>query len=159
MSQASRRMSNSIVREALVTSVAWRLPPDSRHSRKLSIVPKQISPRPSTLAQPRHGIEQPANLRRGEIGVDHKPGALGDNLGETLGEPVLAQLGGPPVLPDDRIVQRPAARALPKDRRLALIGDPIAMIGPSAAAAASRQVATTLRQISSGSCSTHPGRG
>jgi hypothetical protein len=33
-----------MVREALVASVAWTLPPVSRHSRKLSMVPKASSP-------------------------------------------------------------------------------------------------------------------
>ena len=39
------RMSNSAVRAALVASVAWTRPPVSRHSRKLSTVPKASSPR------------------------------------------------------------------------------------------------------------------
>ena len=37
-------MSNSIVRAALVASVACTLPPVSRHSRKLSMVPKASCP-------------------------------------------------------------------------------------------------------------------
>ena len=98
-------------------------PPVSRHSRKLSIVPKAISPARRALAQPRHGVEQPADLRGGEIGVDHQPGALRHGFGQPLGAPALAQLGGAPVLPDDRVVHRPAGRALPQHRRLALVGD------------------------------------
>ena len=35
-----------------------------------------------------------------------------------------ADLGGAPVLPDNRPVQRPAAPAVPEDRGLPLVGDP-----------------------------------
>ena len=38
-------MSKSMVREALVTSVAWTAPPVSFHSSQASTVPNRISPR------------------------------------------------------------------------------------------------------------------
>ena len=38
-------MSNSMVREALVTSVTWAAPPVSFHTSQLSTVPNRISPR------------------------------------------------------------------------------------------------------------------
>ena len=51
-SHCPRWMSNSIVREALVTSVACTRPPVSRQSRKLSMVPKASSPRSARARAP-----------------------------------------------------------------------------------------------------------
>ena len=57
-------MLNTIVREALVASVAWTLPPVRRHNRNVSIVPKASSPRlaaafaPATLSRI-HAILEP----------------------------------------------------------------------------------------------------
>jgi hypothetical protein len=68
-------------------------------------------------------VEQPADLRRREIGVDDEPGALGDQFGKPFGPPALAQRDGAPVLPDHRIRDRPAAGTLPQHHRLALVGD------------------------------------
>src|SRR6476469_8464753 len=79
-SQARRRMSQSIVREALVWSVAWR--PVSLKSSQESNVP---------------------TAGRAQL---------------------LAALCGAPVLPDQRPVDRLAARWVPGDDRLALVGDP-----------------------------------
>ena len=44
-SQSRRRMSKSMVREALVTSVTWTAPPVSFQRSQVSTVPKRISPR------------------------------------------------------------------------------------------------------------------
>ena len=49
---ALRRMSNSIVREALLTSVACTAPPVSFHSSQLSTVPKANSPRSAASRAP-----------------------------------------------------------------------------------------------------------
>ena len=55
-SQASRPMSKSRVRQALVGSVAWTAPPVSRHSSQLSTVPKarsgRLRRRPRRAARP-----------------------------------------------------------------------------------------------------------
>ena len=61
-SQAPRWMSNSSVRAALVASVACTLPPVSRQSRKLSIVPKASSPRSAAARAPVDMVEQPGDL-------------------------------------------------------------------------------------------------
>jgi hypothetical protein len=45
-------MLNSMVREALVASVACTLPPVSRHSRKESMVPNASSPRSAASLAP-----------------------------------------------------------------------------------------------------------
>ena len=75
----------------------------------------------------------------------------------------LAGIRRAPVLPDDGVVDRPARRPLPDNGRLALVGDadgddvarPRAGLAPSAA----RAVASAVRQMSSGSCSTQPEAG
>jgi hypothetical protein len=68
-----------------------------------------------------------------------------------------------PVLPDDRLVHRPAARPLPQDRGLALVRDPDRGHVPrrhAAFASASRQTATVSAQMCSGRArpSRRPGR-
>src|SRR5690606_14126247 len=75
-------------------------------------------------ARPLHLVEEPLDLRAREIGVEHQPGLAGEKL--LLAGPFqpLADAGGPPVLPDDGVVDRLAGGAVPDDRRLALIGDP-----------------------------------
>ena len=75
------------------------------------------------LAQPRNGVEQPADFRCRKIGVDDEARALGDRLGKSLRAPALADRRGAAVLPDDGVVHRLAAGALPQNRRLALVGD------------------------------------
>ncbi len=160
-SHSRRCRSNSIVRDALVTSVACTAPPVSRHSRKLSIVPNAISPASARCAQPGDRVEQPADFRRREIRVDDEAGATGDRLGVAGGAPCAAERLGAPVLPDDRVVHRAAGGALPQHRRLALVGDAdrgdrLALRGDRSPPGRSP---ATARQISSGSCSTQPGCG
>ena len=66
-------------------------------------------------------VEQPAQLRRRERGVQLEPGALADQ------RRVLAQPGahgvGAAVLPDDRGMDRAPGLAVPDDERLRLVGD------------------------------------
>ena len=64
--------------------------------------------------------EQPLELRRREVRVRHEPRPGADQLGGQLAAP----RGRPPVLPDDRAVDRPPCGALPEQRRLALVRDP-----------------------------------
>ena len=68
-------------------------------------------------------VEQPADLWRGEIRIDDEPGARCGKLAEPRLLPPLAYICRTAVLPDDRIMDRVAGRALPQDRRLALIGN------------------------------------
>ena len=71
--------------------------------------------------------------------------------------------GGAPVLPDDRVGDRLAGRAIPDDGGLALVGDAdrgdVARARCPARASASPATAICVAQISSGSCSTQPGCG
>ena len=64
--------------------------------------------------------EEPLELRRREVRIRDEAGALADQLGGQL----RAALGGAAVLPDDRVVHRHAGRAVPEERRLALVRDP-----------------------------------
>src|SRR5207248_8601910 len=73
--------------------------------------------------RPRNLVEQPRDLGAAEVGIDHEPGAFGD---ETLGADLLelrAHRRRAPVLPDDRVVDRLAGLPVPDDRRLALVRD------------------------------------
>ena len=145
-SQARRRRSNSIVRDAFVTSVACSVPPVSRHSRKLSIVPKAISPASARSRRPGDVVEQPADLRRREIRVD-RPARCGCATvsAEPRRAPALAQrrrCAGPA----RRSRCAPAGRCARSHSTVVSrwLVMPIAAIGrPRAAAIASRQVATT----------------
>ena len=56
-------------------------------------------------------------------------------------------------------VERFARRAVPHNRRFALIGNPIAAGVVPVSAKACLHTATVVAQISSGSCSTHPSAG
>src|SRR5262249_3479018 len=76
-----------------------------------------------TLMEPRYIIEQPADFRGREIGVDDQPGAVPDEVRQTRGSPTLTQRRRPAILPDDRIVHRATGRTLPQNRGFALVGD------------------------------------
>ena len=117
-------MSNSSVRAALVASVACTLPPVSRHSRKLSTVPKASSPASAAVARAGDVVEQPGDLGGGEIRIEQQPG-LGRRSPARgrRARSVVAGVGGAAVLPDDGVVDRLAGRAVPDDRGLALVGD------------------------------------
>ena len=75
-------------------------------------------------ARPRDLVEEPADLRPGEVGVEHEPRPLADERLHAVGAEALAEGRRPPALPDDRAVDRRPRGALPHERRLALIGDP-----------------------------------
>jgi len=69
-------------------------------------------------------IDQPTDLGRREIRIEHKAGA-GRNRRLVPGLPqARAHVGRATVLPYHGIVDRPSAGAVPHDRGLALIGDP-----------------------------------
>ena len=88
----------SSVRDALVWSVTCAAPPVRFQASQLSTVPKRhVALDPG---------EQPLELGRREVRVGHEAGALADELGREL----AAALGGAPVLPDDRRVERAPVR-------------------------------------------------
>ena len=64
-------------------------------------------------------LEQPLELRRGEVRVGHESGSGPDQLPVETG----AALCGSPVLPDDRPVDRSPRAPVPEQSRLALVGD------------------------------------
>jgi len=107
-------------------------------------------------------IEDPRDLRPAEVRIEHEAGARAKERFVARALQLATAIGGAAILPDDRAMDRLAARALPHDRRLALVRDPDAdafLRIDTAAAYAPTIESTTLFQISSGSCSTHPGCG
>ena len=74
-------------------------------------------------ARAAHVVEQPGDLGRREIRIEHEAGLFRDLRLMARGAQRGAGIGGAPVLPDDRIVDRLARRAIPDDRGFALIGD------------------------------------
>ncbi len=71
----------------------------------------------------RHVVEQPLELGAGEIGVEHQPGLRRDRRRLARGAQRVAHRRRAAVLPDDGVGDRPPGRALPQQRRLALVGD------------------------------------
>ena len=69
-------------------------------------------------------VEDPADLRAGEIRVDHETGAVAEESFEALRAKPLADRSARATLPNDRRMYRAAGVALPHDRRLSLVGDP-----------------------------------
>ena len=120
-SQSAVSRFSSSVRLAFVTSVTCVRPPVSRQINQESIVPNAISPRSARCRRPGNLVEQPADLGGGEVRVDDQSGLAPD---QRLVVGQLAATGrGPPVLPDDGVVDRLAGAAVPQHRGLALVGD------------------------------------
>ena len=69
-SHCSVWMLNSIVREALLTSVTWTSPRVSRQISHVSTVPNISLPCSARSAGARHVVQNPFDLRGAEIGVD-----------------------------------------------------------------------------------------
>ena len=66
------------VREAFVTSVACTAPLVSLFTRNASMVPNASSPLSARCARARHVVEEPGDLRPGEVRVDDEAGLLAD---------------------------------------------------------------------------------
>ncbi len=76
------------------------------------------------LARAGHVVEQPLELGAREIGVEDEAGLARRSVAAWPAARSSSQMRRrPPVLPDDRVGDRPAGRAIPQHRRLALIGD------------------------------------
>ena len=82
-------------------------------------VPARLDQRPGV----RLVLGQPHQLGAGEVGVQPQPGQLGDPLLVALVLEPRADVGGTPVLPDDRPPRRAERLAVPEQDRLALVGD------------------------------------
>ncbi len=109
-----------------------------------------------------HLVEEPAQLGRREVRIERQPGLVADARGERRigGEPLDERLRAG-VLPDERVVERPAGAPVPGQDGLALVGerDASPRRAPPAPSSTSPTARSTRRRISSASCSTQPGRG
>src|SRR5207237_8950630 len=76
------------------------------------------------LPQALEVLEQPLDLRRGEVRVEHEPRVLTNEPLASLLAELGATSGGSPVLPHDRPLKRLARVRIPYAHRLALVGDP-----------------------------------
>ena len=74
------------------------------------------------LAQIRDVLQKPGPLGGREIGVDHQTGARAHMLASSPRRAARAGVGGAAALPHDGRGQRRAAGAVPRQRRLALVG-------------------------------------
>ena len=115
--------SSSSVREAFDTSVACTRPPESRQTRKLSTVPNAIEPASARRRSVGDVVEQPADLGRREVRVEHQAGARAHHRLVTRALERRAGVGGAAILPDDGVGDRAAGLAVPQERGLALVGD------------------------------------
>jgi hypothetical protein len=106
-----RWMSNSMVREALLTSVACTAPPVSCQVSQESTVPKASSPRPAASRAPGELSSIHASLVPEKIGVDDQPGLVAHHRFAAALLQRLAGRRGAPVLPDYGVAQRLAALA------------------------------------------------
>ena len=68
-------------------------------------------------------IEQPGDLGGGKIRINEKPGFAGDIRLVPVAAQRLAIVGGAAILPDDCVVDRPAALPVPDHHGFTLIGD------------------------------------
>ena len=116
-------MLNSIVRDALrdvgdVRRAAGELP----HQPAVDGAERQLA---GLGPGPRAGdvVEHPRDLAAGEVGVDDQAGAFADEVFVAVALQAIAEIRGPAVLPDDRVVDGLAGLAIPDDGGLALVGD------------------------------------
>ena len=126
------------------------------------MVPNISSPRSAVLRALSAVVEQPRDLRAGEIGVEEQAGPLAEHRLLTGGTQLLAEAGGTPVLPDDGVGDGTAV-AVPDDRRLTLVrdadgGDVRGCCAGSLRALPGRSP-VAIPRFRSRSCSTHPGCG
>ena len=124
--QSSVSRSISSVRLALVTSVTWRppsLPPVRFHSTQLSVVPNAQLAVLRPLARAVDVVEQPRDLRAGEVGGERQAGDVAQPVDALVAGQLAHEPAGAGVLPDDRVVDRLAGLAVPHHGRLALVGD------------------------------------
>jgi hypothetical protein len=75
------------------------------------------------LARARHVVQQPFQLRAGEVGVDHQARLALDESGMAAGAQLVAARRRAAVLPDDRVGHGLARGAVPQEGRLPLVRD------------------------------------
>jgi hypothetical protein len=69
-------------------------------------------------------VEQPADLRAAEVRRQRKSHILAQPVDALVAGELADEVARAGVLPDDRVVNRLTALAIPHDRRLTLVGDP-----------------------------------
>src|SRR5581483_6146140 len=77
-----------------------------------------------TLSRAGDVVEQPSDFARRKVCVDEQSGLGLDGVGRAARLQRFAIVRSPTILPDDRVVDRLAGRAVPDDGRFALVGDP-----------------------------------
>ena len=107
-------------------------------------------------------VKNPRKFCGAEIRVEKQPGLFRDHglLAGILHH--RANISGPPVLPDNRIVDGFACGAVPDHGGFALVGDADGSWNEARDRASARMVVVTsmvVCQMSSGSCSTQPSAG
>ena len=99
-------------------------PPVRFQISQVSIVPNSASPASRARARAGHVVEQPSELQPAEIGGERQARSWrGSGPGRRRAHSSATSVRGARVLPDQRVVERLAAAAVPEHRRLALIGD------------------------------------
>ena len=87
------------------------------------MVPNSASPEAALARAPGTVFQQPAEFEPGKVGGERKAGLAAKPVLAAL----LAKLGDEPVracvLPDNRVAERLSGATVPKQRRLALVGD------------------------------------
>ena len=115
-----------MVRLALVTSVTCtppRGPPVRFHSTQVSAVPKIASPVSARGAHPVDVLQDPLHLAAGEVRRRRQTRLAPDDVAAAVAVQRRRDPVGAGVLPDDRVVVRPAGAPVPHQRRLTLVGD------------------------------------
>ena len=85
--------------------------------------PEEELPRFGTPSGAGHMVQQPLDLRPGEVRVGHKAGLLPDGLAVAGGDQLVDGLRGAAALPDDGVRDRLSGLLVPDHRGLALVGN------------------------------------
>src|SRR4051794_18092232 len=97
---------------------AGQVPDEPRVDR-----PEREAAGESFLARALDVVENPADLARGKVGVDEQAGLALYQRPCAIGLEPFAEFSGAAILPHDGVVHRPAGRAIPHHRCLALVRD------------------------------------
>ena len=124
-------------------------------------MPKASSPRLGRRSGAGSGVESPGNFGRGKIRVEQQAGHRRDLRLATAGFQRGTRFRRTPVLPNDRVADRLAGRAIPDERGLALIRDPNrgqrGRLARRRGATPPGQSKRRSTKATRGSCSTQPG--
>ena len=146
-------MSSSMVRDAFVRSVAWTRPPVSFHTSHESTVPKASSEEGTSVRASSHSSLVAEKYGSGTSPVRARTSSAGSSAQRSAVRRSCQTIAGATGVPVPRRQRTVVSRwfAIP----IACSSDGLTPADLTAASAA----ASTEAQSSSGSCSTHPGRG